>query len=97
MRKTTKITASLLLIVIFSLGTLAQQYTKLSDFPEEIKKSKPFKRFEWMYTQRAFPYDTIPSIKANKNMIEACVRERKSNNTPNGSKDHILWIYFALC
>jgi len=29
--------------------------------PEQIKNRKAFKRAEWFYTQRAFPYDTIPA------------------------------------
>ncbi|MCK4662374.1 MAG: T9SS type A sorting domain-containing protein [Bacteroidales bacterium] len=48
------------------MSTIAQNYSKLSDFPEEIRKTNPFKRFEWAYTQRAFPYDTIPYMYAQK-------------------------------
>ena len=62
----TKIIGSLLLLAIFSLGTFAQDYSKLSDYPEHIRKTKPFKRFEWYFQQRAFPYDTLPFYHANE-------------------------------
>ncbi len=66
MKKLTLFFSSLILTAIFSASTIAQQYTKLSDFPEHFKKRKPFKRFAWDYTQRAYPYDTVPYTKAIK-------------------------------
>jgi photosystem II stability/assembly factor-like uncharacterized protein len=40
------------------------QYSSIWDqFPEEVKKTNPFKRFKWHYEQIAFPYDTIPMYK----------------------------------
>lgn len=64
MKKQFTIISSLILFTIFSTGLIAQQYKTLSDFPEHIKNTNPFKRFAWDFTQRAFPYDTLPSSKA---------------------------------
>jgi len=53
---------SLLFIAFLLLQfNIIAQYASLWDrVPEEIKETKQFKRFEWFYKQRAYPYDTIP-------------------------------------
>jgi photosystem II stability/assembly factor-like uncharacterized protein len=53
---------SLLFIAFLLLQptTLAQQASIWDQVPEEVRKTNPFKRFEWHYKQIAFPYDTIP-------------------------------------
>ena len=54
----------LTLIVLFPLTSVVAQYSSIWDqFPEEVKKTNPFKRFKWQYEQIAFPYDTIPIYK----------------------------------
>jgi len=83
MKKTTLFFTSLILTAIFSIGTIAQHYTKLSDFPENVKKTKPFKRFEWFYQQRAFPYDTVPYNYANKVFYNEIKRIKKDQNQSN--------------
>jgi len=88
MKKLLKATISLALITIFSLGAIAQNYSKLSDFPEHIKKRKPFKRFAWDFEQRAFPYDTVPFYYANEvaNAEMKRIAEKGSQN-----KNQITW------
>jgi photosystem II stability/assembly factor-like uncharacterized protein len=43
------------IIVMCSLNSFTQKISKLSDFPNEIKESNPFKRMEWFYNQRLNP------------------------------------------
>jgi len=51
----------LVAIILVSPFYLIAQHASLWDrVPEEIKETKQFKRFEWFYKQRAYPYDTIP-------------------------------------
>jgi photosystem II stability/assembly factor-like uncharacterized protein len=38
---------------------LAQALSPWDEVPEEIRTRNSFKRFEWFYRQRAFPFDTI--------------------------------------
>jgi photosystem II stability/assembly factor-like uncharacterized protein len=52
---------------------IAQQKSIWDDIPEDIKQTKPYKRFEWFYKQRAFPYDTIPQYR----FIETVEREKE--------------------
>ncbi|MBI5474181.1 MAG: T9SS type A sorting domain-containing protein [Ignavibacteriae bacterium] len=45
--------------VVFTAAALPQ--TSLWDrVPDALKERNAFKRFEWFYRQRAYPYDTIP-------------------------------------
>ena len=55
-----KIYFLLILFFIPQVVTQAQQASIWDRVPEEIRKTNPFKRFEWYYRQRALPYDTIP-------------------------------------
>jgi len=89
MKKTTTIITCLILTAIFSTGTIAQQYTKLSDFPEHIRKSKPFKRFEWFYQQRAYPNDTIPYFYASRVRVEEI---KKIKQKRNQGKNLASWV-----
>ena len=53
-----------ILIYLFPLTSATAQYSSILDqFPEDVKKTNPFKRFKWHYEQIAFPYDTIPMYK----------------------------------
>jgi len=54
-----------LFLLVLSLSLLpfmgySQGNPNWDNIPDDIKNSKPFKRFEWFYQQRAFPYDQIP-------------------------------------
>jgi len=83
MKKTALFFTCLVLTAIFCTGLIAQQYTKLSDSPEYVKKSKPFKRFEWFYQQRAFPDDTVSGIYASQvyyNEIDRIKKNEDKNN-----------------
>jgi len=83
MKKLILFILSLTLITIFSTGTIAQQFTKFSDFPENVKNSKQFQRFEWFYQQRAFPYDTVSSIYANQVYYNEIQRIKKNQDLNN--------------
>ncbi len=85
MKKQILFIASLILTAIFCTGTIAQQFKKLSDFPEHFKKRKPFKRFAWDYTQRAFPYDTIPYTRAVRIYDEEIDKILMDENRQNSS------------
>ena len=50
----------LILFVLPSFVIQAQQASIWDRVPEDVRKTNPFKRFEWFYRQRALPYDTIP-------------------------------------
>jgi photosystem II stability/assembly factor-like uncharacterized protein len=54
---------SFILIILFSLTTLIAQQASIWDQIPEEKKTNAFKRFEYLYRQIAFPYDTIPMHK----------------------------------
>lgn len=66
MKTQLQIIITLLLVTAYSISGGSQNFKKLSDFPEHFKERKPFKRFAWDYTQRAYPYDTVPYTKAIK-------------------------------
>lgn len=54
---------TLLIVVAFSIACFALGFAQSSAWdriPDEIRERNAFKRFEWFYRQRAFPYDTIP-------------------------------------
>lgn len=55
-----------ILLILFFLPSFviqAQQASIWDRFPEEIRSTNPFRRFEWFYRQRALPNDTIPLYK----------------------------------
>jgi len=66
MKKQLQIITTLILVATFSMSGGSQNIKRLSDFPEHFKERKPFKRFAWDYTQRAYPYDTVPYTRAIK-------------------------------
>jgi len=74
----------LLFLFLLPVSIIAQQKTMWDRIPEDIKKTKPYLRFEWFYKQRAFPYDTIPKthylnvIKAEKKKIEKNINKGSS-------------------
>ena len=91
-----------LLSFLFLLPLLmfAQQKSLWDQIPEDIKQSKPFKRFEWYYKQRAFPFDTIPHYQFIKTQEKEKERIKNSFNKisdlpvwssvgPNGSQSRI--------
>jgi len=47
-----------------------QQVSLWDQVPEEIRERNSFKRFEWFYRQRAYPYDTV-SVHTYLNELEA--------------------------
>jgi photosystem II stability/assembly factor-like uncharacterized protein len=67
--------AVLLIIFIFPVNSsVAQQISLWDQVPEEIREKNSFKRFEWFYRQRAFPYDTI-SIHTYNTELEKEIRK----------------------
>jgi len=54
----------LTLVILFSFtASIAQQASIWDQVPEDVRKTNAFKRFEYLYKQIAFPYDTIPMHK----------------------------------
>lgn len=51
---------SVLLLSGQTNSTVSTQKSIKSEVPEQIRNSNQFKRAEYFYNQRAFPYDTIP-------------------------------------
>jgi len=80
MKNQLTITACLVILMFMGLNAPAQKYSRLSDFPEYMRKSKPFKRFEWFYQQRAYPNDTIPYIYASRVRAEEIKKIRQKSN-----------------
>ena len=80
---------TLLLVTAFVFSGSSQNYKKLSDFPEQIRNSKPFKRLEWDYIQRAFPYDTIPYIYASHVTAKEI---RKIRQQGKKGRNNINWV-----
>jgi len=80
MKKLTTISVSLILIALVSTGTFAQNYKKLSDFPEYVKKTNPYKRFAWFFQPKAFPYDSFPCVYANNVASEEFLKIKESNS-----------------
>ncbi|MFC2102948.1 choice-of-anchor D domain-containing protein [Bacteroidota bacterium] len=60
-------------LFLLPVSILSQQKSIWDDIPEDIKQTKPYKRFEWFYKQRAFPYDTIPQYR----FLETVEREKE--------------------
>ncbi len=83
------ITVFLAWLMLMGLNVPAQKYSRLSDLSEDIRNSKPFKRIEWNHRQRAYPYDTIPYIYANR------VKEREIKKImlkSDQDKSFIDWV-----
>ena len=59
---------------------IAQQKSVWDRIPEDLRKTKPYQRFEWFYKQRAFPYDTIPQYRYIKEMDLAKENAKSSRN-----------------
>ena len=60
------LSAFLLCAILFSYGqstsTTASGKPNRINIPDNIRSRKAYQRAEWFYTQRAFPYDTIPAF-----------------------------------
>jgi photosystem II stability/assembly factor-like uncharacterized protein len=59
----TKLLLFMLLTALVMPDVFSQKASFWSRIPESIKSRKVYKRFEWDYKQRAFPYDTIPAAR----------------------------------
>ena len=53
----------LTLIFLLPMTSVIAQYASIWDQIPEDKKTNAFKRFEYIYKQIAYPYDTIPMQK----------------------------------
>ena len=80
----TKILLLAILVCFFLLGTGQTDNTSqtgnsfLNSIPDYIRERKAFKRSEWFYNQRAFPYDTIPAVKYQREMTKE-IQKAKTN------------------
>ena len=66
------------LILLFPLNFTMAQYASIWDQIPESKKNNAFKRYEAIYKQIAFPYDTIPMVQYATE-IEREIRKIKSH------------------
>jgi len=46
-------------LFVFATQLIAQQTSLWDEIPADIQRTNTYKRFEWFYRPRAFPYDTI--------------------------------------
>ena len=53
--------AMLIVLFLFIDTSFSQQASAWDNIPEEVTERNFFKRYEWFYRQRAFPYDTVSS------------------------------------
>jgi len=67
------------LTVIISLDVFPQKSSFWSRIPESIKSRKVYKRFEWDYKQRAFPYDTIPGTRYRQDISREILKIKYNN------------------
>ena len=67
-----------ILIFLFQLTVALAQYASIWDQIPEDKKTNAFKRYEAIYKQIAFPYDTIPMVQYATE-IEREIQKIKSN------------------
>ena len=51
--------AVLIVLLLFVDNIFSQHASRWDNIPEEAKERNFFKRYEWFYRQRAFPYDTV--------------------------------------
>src|SRR4030065_1753651 len=73
----------------FFLSTLIAQQKSIWDrIPEDLRKTKPYQRFEWFYKQRAFPYDTIPQYRYIREMDLA---KENAKSTRNKISSQLQW------
>ena len=61
-----------------------------SNIPDHIKSRKAYERAEWFFNQRAFPYDTIPSLKYRQEMTKEI---RKAKDNPANYGDNLAWSF----
>ena len=72
----------LVLIVLFAVELFSQQQSIWDHVPDEIKERNSFKRYEWFYRQRAFPYDTLS--------MYTFLKEREKEINKEGSGPNVL-------
>jgi photosystem II stability/assembly factor-like uncharacterized protein len=84
-----RISILLLMIILLPIDRIEPQHQSLWDqVPSQLKDRNSFKRFEWFYRQRTFPYDTI-SIHTYYSERE---KEIEKYNSGNPSLDNnLLW------
>ncbi len=82
-----KLITPLILIPFFLTPAIcsAQKISSWNDIPEDIKNTKVFKRFEWEYKQRAFPYDTIPYETYHREKSKE-IKKIKNNHYKNAAQ-----------
>ncbi|MCK9423664.1 MAG: T9SS type A sorting domain-containing protein [Bacteroidales bacterium] len=72
MKKILLISTFLICNVVFSSGQSVNNPSTgkptRDNIPDHIRNTKAFKRAEWFFNQRAFPYDTIPAVKYSQEM-----------------------------
>jgi len=92
MKKNLIISAILCYFVLLTSGqtdnTIQTGNSFRNSIPEHIKERKAYKRAEWFFDQRAFPYDTIPVIKYRQEMTKE-IQKAKSNLSK--SVDDLNW------
>ena len=74
-----KLSIIVIIICLLSNVSIAQRYQQWKDIPDDVKKSKVFKRFEWFYNPRAYPWDTIPQHRYHK-VMEKEIQKIKNNH-----------------
>ncbi|MHA2033179.1 MAG: WD40/YVTN/BNR-like repeat-containing protein, partial [Candidatus Kariarchaeaceae archaeon] len=65
-----------------------QQASLWDQFPEEIRERNSFKRFEWFYRQRAYPYDTISY---HTYLYELEIEIQKEIESSQNSNSNLQW------
>jgi photosystem II stability/assembly factor-like uncharacterized protein len=99
--------ALFILIFLFQATVALAQYASIWDQIPEDKKTKAFKRYEAIYKQIAFPYDTIPMVQYATE-IEREIQKIKSHQRetltelqwtfigPTGVKDNIFSPHWGV-
>jgi len=60
-------------------GSFAQQNSIFNSIPAEIKQYNYYKRFEWFYHQRAFPFDTLSIHTYHRERINEIAKQKSAN------------------
>ncbi len=84
----TKLLLILLLAAIVMPDIFSQKTSFWSRIPESVKSRKVYKRFEWDYKQRAFPYDTIQGIRYRQ---ERSREIQKLRSKSSSAADNCEW------
>ena len=82
----------LIMILLFSLTSAMAQYASIWDQIPEKKKTNAFKRFEYLYKQIAYPYDTIPIYKY-ANELENEIQRIKNQQRKTDSE--FTWTFIG--